>query len=281
MVAASVQRRQTGLERFRLGRVFGPVALFAGVGLALAVVNAVSTNTEYGWRHVRLDPREPYVWELTSWCGLLVGFAPLLIADRGVQAARSWLVRGLIAAVATLGYSAAHIGTMIALRLLIYGSAGAHYDFGPIVPGVLFEYRKDVITVVMALVVFWLWRRALPRPLAAAQTDAAEPAFFAESRQGRVLLRAPEIDWVEAQGNYVALHAGGRSYLIRQPLKAMDERLRAAAFVRTHRSALVNTRRVRAIRRDGGGLRVELANQEFAPLSDRHKAAVVKALSPS
>jgi LytTr DNA-binding domain len=268
-----------GSRRFELSRVAAPIAIILGAGLAVALVNAASTQTELGWRHIRVDPREPYVWELTSWCGLLVGLAPLLFADRLLQASRRWGARGAIVLAAGLAYSAAHIGTMLGLREAIYRLGGSRYHGAPLTPVVLYEFRKDALTVATILLALWLWRRALARPQAAVQ-PAAEPTFLAESRQGRVLLRAPEIDWVEAQGNYVALHAGGRSYLIRQPLKAMDLKLRGASFVRTHRSALVNTRRVRAIRREEGGLRVELANDESAPLSDRHKAAVVKALSP-
>lgn len=175
---------------------------------------------------------------------------------------------------------------MVGLRILIYASGGGAYDFGPLASGLAYEGRKDLLIWAAALGGLWLWRRAFSAPTldaphaGAADAEAPEPAFIAESRKGRIVIRAPEIDWVEAQGNYVALHAGGQSYLIRQPLKAVDDKLRRAAFVRTHRSALVNTRRVRAIQRSpAGGLRIELANAEFAPLSDRHKAAVVKALA--
>jgi len=282
VVQASVQQPLGGRGwRPQLARVGAPLAIFAGVGLALGVVNAISTNVEFGWRHVRLDPREPYVWELTSWFGLLVGFAPILVADRWLARARTWAARLAVAAAATVGYSAAHVVTMVGLRVAIYAAAGARYDFGPLQQSVLYEYRKDVVTVAMCLIVLWLWRRATADQASVPQPQPQEPAFFAESRQGRVLIRAPDIDWVEAKGNYVALHAGGRSYLIREPLKAVDAKLRGSAFVRTHRSALVNARRVRGIHRaDAGGLKVELANAEFAPLSDRRRAAVVKALSP-
>lgn len=44
------------------------------------------------------------------------------------------------------------------------------------------------------------------------------------SRDGEVLVRAAEIDWVEAQGNYVALHVRGQERLLRQPLKEIENR---------------------------------------------------------
>jgi hypothetical protein len=259
------------------------IGVFVAIGAAVALVNAISVNADFARRGVHVAEWEAFSWELTSWVGLTVGLAPLLIADSALARTPSRHVRAAIAIAAGAVYFAAHITTMIALRDVIYRIVGRTYDFGPWRAGLIYESRKDALVFAGALVLLWLWRRALLTPREAApEADpaAAEPAFLADSRKGRVVIRAPEIDWVEAQGNYVALHAGGESYLIRQPLKAMDAKLRGAAFVRTHRSALVNTRRVRGIHRsDAGELRVELANQEFAPLSDRRKAAVVRALA--
>ncbi|MGQ0649899.1 MAG: LytR/AlgR family response regulator transcription factor [Gemmatimonadaceae bacterium] len=61
-------------------------------------------------------------------------------------------------------------------------------------------------------------------------------------RVGRKLqfVRTADIDWVEADGNYVRLHAGGRSHLLRETMKAMGARLDPRVFVRVHRSAIVN-----------------------------------------
>jgi DNA-binding LytR/AlgR family response regulator len=85
---------------------------------------------------------------------------------------------------------------------------------------------------------------------------------------------------VEAQGNYVALHLEKRAALVRQPLKEIEGRLKPLGFLRTHRSALINPRSVRAIRRDElGDLKVELTNGELAPLAAGHKASVVSALA--
>jgi hypothetical protein len=260
------------------------VAVIAAAALVVAFVNAASTSVDLARHHVQVAPLEPLLWELTSWLGLIVALPPLIAADNVLASRRPLGLRiAMLAALATVFFGV-HVATMIGLRDLIYWLAGSRYDFGPWGVGLTYEGRKDALTFVSALAGFWLWRAALERrafPDGQA-APAAEPAFIAESRGGRVVLRAPEIDWVEAQGNYVALHAGGESYLIRQPLKAVDAKLRGAAFVRTHRGALVNTRRVRAIHRsDAGALRVELANQEFAPLSDRRRAAVVKALASS
>jgi len=58
-------------------------------------------------------------------------------------------------------------------------------------------------------------------------------------------LRVSEIDWMEAEGNYIRLHVGDRSHLLRETMGAMEARLDPARFVRIHRSTFVNVDRVR------------------------------------
>lgn len=63
---------------------------------------------------------------------------------------------------------------------------------------------------------------------------------------GRVFfLRTPEIDWIEAAGNYVRLHLGEESHLFRETMNNMEGRLDVQRFVRIHRSRIVNTDRIK------------------------------------
>jgi two-component system LytT family response regulator len=65
---------------------------------------------------------------------------------------------------------------------------------------------------------------------------------------GRVFfLRTEEIDWVEAAGNYVRLHARNEAHLLRESMKNMEARLDPNTFVRIHRSAIVNIDRVKEL----------------------------------
>lgn len=61
-------------------------------------------------------------------------------------------------------------------------------------------------------------------------------------RQGERVRFIPtgEIDWVEASGNYVVLHAGGEKYTLRETLGAFEAKLPAKQFFRISRSAVVN-----------------------------------------
>jgi two-component system LytT family response regulator len=56
-----------------------------------------------------------------------------------------------------------------------------------------------------------------------------------------------EIDWIEAQDDYAEIHAGGRSYLVRQSLHKLAASLDPGRFVRIHRKSIVNVRRVKEL----------------------------------
>jgi two-component system LytT family response regulator len=68
-----------------------------------------------------------------------------------------------------------------------------------------------------------------------------------------VFLRKGLIEWVEAQGDYVKLHVGKESHLLRETMAAAAQRLDPNRFVRIHRSRIVNLDHVREIRPLWGG----------------------------
>ena len=62
-----------------------------------------------------------------------------------------------------------------------------------------------------------------------------------------MLLKFREIDWIEAEGNYVKLHAGSDCHLMRESLTALEARLPAEIFFRISRSSIVNADRIREL----------------------------------
>ena len=60
-------------------------------------------------------------------------------------------------------------------------------------------------------------------------------------------VRVRDVDWVEAEGNYVCVHARGREHLLRETLTHLAERLPPDRFLRVHRSAVVNVDRIREV----------------------------------
>jgi two-component system LytT family response regulator len=61
------------------------------------------------------------------------------------------------------------------------------------------------------------------------------------------LITVSEIDFVEADGNYVALHAENKKHLMRETMTNMSERLDPEQFVRIHRSTIVNIDRIKEL----------------------------------
>jgi two-component system LytT family response regulator len=71
---------------------------------------------------------------------------------------------------------------------------------------------------------------------------------FAIRVRGQVLfVKATELEWIAAEGNYARLHTGEASYLIRESLQHLESELDPELFVRIHRSAIVNIERVRKL----------------------------------
>jgi len=71
---------------------------------------------------------------------------------------------------------------------------------------------------------------------------------------GRVVfLRAGEVDWIEAAGNYARLHVRGEEHLLRETMSALEARLDPQKFRRIHRSTIVQVERIQELRADFHG----------------------------
>lgn len=76
-----------------------------------------------------------------------------------------------------------------------------------------------------------------------------EPARFAIKTPGRLFfVRQEDIDWMEAADNYVNLHVGHDTHLIRETMNALEQRLDSHRFLRIHRSTIVNADRIKELR---------------------------------
>jgi two-component system LytT family response regulator len=62
-----------------------------------------------------------------------------------------------------------------------------------------------------------------------------------------IFLKTSEIDWIEAEGDYVKFHVAGRTHLMRGTMAALEERLDPTRFIRIHRSTIVNADRLRKL----------------------------------
>jgi two-component system, LytTR family, response regulator len=77
---------------------------------------------------------------------------------------------------------------------------------------------------------------------------AAEPTWITRIavRQGERVrfVKADDVDWIEASGNYVVLHVGDEKHMLRETLGAFETKLSPRQFLRLSRSVIVNLERV-------------------------------------
>jgi DNA-binding LytR/AlgR family response regulator len=98
--------------------------------------------------------------------------------------------------------------------------------------------------------------RALVEALREAAAEGGESyatELWAERRGDLTRILVDQIDWIEADHDYVRLHARGGAFLTRGPLGDLQARLDPARFVRVRRSALVRIEAIAAIRNRGYG----------------------------
>ncbi len=65
---------------------------------------------------------------------------------------------------------------------------------------------------------------------------------------GTVRLEVNKIDWIDAAGDYMCVHADGHTYVLRETMKSLEAVLDPKIFQRVHRSTIVNVQRVRRLR---------------------------------
>jgi two-component system LytT family response regulator len=97
---------------------------------------------------------------------------------------------------------------------------------------------------------------------------------------GRVMIiNVADIDWVEAESDYVSVHVGARSWLLRETIAAAEARLALSGFVRIHRSTLVNIYCVRELLPlSKGEFTVVLRNGTELKLSRNYRFALERLL---
>ena len=83
------------------------------------------------------------------------------------------------------------------------------------------------------------------------------------------------IDWIDAAGDYMCVHAADRTYVLRGTMKHLEQILDPAMFVRVHRSAIVNSRRVTSMRpHRNGEYFQQLGDQVELKLSRKYKGNI-------
>ena len=188
---------------------------------------------------------------------------------------------------ASVGYSLIHVVGMVVLRKGAYAIAGDAYRFGHWPLELAYEYLKDVRTyfVCVGVIVgnqFIVRRLQGEASLLAAPDDGTpvdpieRPDRFLVRKLGKeFLVAAVDIEWLEAEGNYVNLHVKGRLYPLRSTMTSLEPRLDPQRFLRVHRSYIVNLDHLAEIEPlETGDARLKLRDGTVVPCSRRYRGAL-------
>jgi two-component system, LytTR family, response regulator len=97
---------------------------------------------------------------------------------------------------------------------------------------------------------------------------------------GRIyFLETTEIDWIEAEGNYVSVHSGKKTHLLRETISSLESQLDPRKFVRIHRSSIVRLDRIQELQPwFHGEYRIILQDGTQLTLSRNHRDKLQEAL---
>jgi two-component system LytT family response regulator len=131
-------------------------------------------------------------------------------------------------------------------------------------------------------------RRVVGTNAVRSQTDVSrdeaslERKLAIKSHDGTVLLDIEDIDWVDAAGDYMCVHARGETHILRSTLKNLMQRLDPARFKRIHRSTVVNLDRiVKVTPLKKGEYLLALDNEEKLKVSRNFREAIKAFLDES
>ncbi len=237
-------------------------------------------------------PWQPVLWEVTS--ALVIGaLIPAIVAfERRFPLRWDTLRTALpLHLGASLVFCVLHVLGMLWLRRAGYALVGERYDFGPWSVQLAYEYLKDVRSYAMIVVALMSYRFLLLRLTGEARLlDAPEPApgsdaaplpaprptrFLVRKLRREFLVAASDIEWLQAQGNYVGLHVNGHDYLLRSTFTEFLQQLDPERFVRVHRSHAVNLDHIAEIAPlDSGDARLTMRDGSTVPCSRRYRDAI-------
>jgi hypothetical protein len=228
---------------------------FFGLWTVLGVVSSAQlyfaqhrlATDPYTWPQALLAGLPPwYLWGLLSL--VVVWLARRFQVDRASFGRHFFIHLG-----ASLDLALLHLVLTVGIQDLLHAMAGRPYPFAQkLVDDFTLYYHWDVVVywAILGIVHALDYHRELEQHRAhAAKRAARRPAErLLVADDGRSLfVRTADVEWIEAARNYVRLHAGARSYVVRTTLAALEEQLDRERFRRTGRSALVNVDRVREV----------------------------------
>ncbi len=229
---------------------------------------------------------DPFVTEYTSAVAFFLLFPTVLWMVRRFPLEWGRLRRNTLCHVGfSLLFCVAHVALFVALRRLIFAWQGLDYRFtDDWLISFVYEYRKDAWAYLFMVVCIYTYQFVLSRLRGEAvaldnaedsRPDEAPERFLVRKLGKEFVVRADEVEWLEAAGNYVNLHVGDRTYPLRSTMVGLIDALDGRGFVRIHRSRGVNMDFVESITPlDSGDCTVTLKGGKTLNLSRRYRDAL-------
>lgn len=172
--------------------------------------------------------------------------------------------------IGTIFFAFGHFALMVALRIPWYALNGRNYVWRePFVNNLIVEYQNDIkiyLGFIVLISAYQYYRR-----VRSAEPQPHSDRLVVQSGTANRILRLEDIDFLEAARNYVAVHADGREYIIRDTMTNLSRSLSSGPFQRTHRSFIVNIDKIAEISMADTGARIILMNGEKVPLSRSYR----------
>ena len=112
-----------------------------------------------------------------------------------------------------------------------------------------------------------------------AQSRHLDRIVLTSNSNRSVVVRTDEIDWIEAEGNYVRIHFGKQTSLLRETLTKLESQLDPRKFARIHRSRIVNIDHIRELEPwSHRGCRIVMLNGVELPLTRTYRDEVYRLL---
>ncbi len=246
-------------------------AVVAALLLAKGLVDAASMvdqNPELpGWQSFALELTSAAFFALLLW--------PLWQITRRLRPPLlAWPTALAVHGALTVPLVLAHAVWLSASRTVVFAALGQAYRFDWSGAQLLFEWRKDALTLVTLAALGWLLDRLFTPPPVPPQPPIGYRLAVKDG--SRTLFLAPdEISHASSAGNYVELATVHGPSLHRVTLAALADELAPHGFVRIHRAHLVRRGAVQSVASAGNGdFTVTLAKGETLPGSRRYRAGL-------
>ncbi len=181
---------------------------------------------------------------------------------------QTWISSAIGHVVGSILFAFGHYVLTVLLRAVVHLFADHTFIWREnFVTNLIVEFQKDVkiyVAIVAIASAYKFYR----------QTQNTPPDFGdrpdrlrVQTGSGEAWLNYTDILYFEASRNYVEVHTRERTYLLRETIANIDERLKPGQFVRCHRSYVVNTAAVAELKTIDGVPKIVLQNDVQIPLS--------------